>query len=207
MPSTCDNGLMPKKQQILSTDELADLDILCDLANKPSNKQLQLTDETNDSPNRPPLRLQNLALPMRVRACRVLLAVANGAHYKQALADQGLSHLQFTAIRHKDHDFALVFEAAKRASLALTAANAKTGLDRLVTEDGCGLNAKAVMFAAERLDPERFGKAADEQDGGGRSGAKTVYNIVINAGSGARPCGNLAETDASTPAIDVESHE
>jgi len=194
------------KNKILSPQELADLETLCSLAHHP-NKQLQLTDDGQIPAKGPPLRLQNLALPMRVCACRVLLAVANGAHYKQALADQGLTHLQFTAIRHKDHDFALVFEAAKRASLALTAANAKTGLDRLVTEDGCGLNAKAVMFAAERLDPERFGKAADEQGGGGRSGAKTVYNIVINAGSGARPCGNLAENPTQTPVIDAESHE
>ena len=197
---------MPKKQQILSTDELADLDILCDLANKPSNKQLQLTDETNDSPNRPPLRLQNLALPARVSACRVVLAVANGVHYMDALKQNGLSHLQFTAIRLKDKDFFAVFEAAKRIRDGMTMAKARTGLDRLISEDGCGLNAKAVMFAAERLDPERFGKKEDGQEGG-RSGAKTIYNIVINAGSGARPCGNLAETDASTPAIDVESHE
>ena len=186
----------------LSKQELDDLDILCSLANGP-NKKLQLTDETSDSKKRPPWRLQNLALPTRVSAVRVLLAVANGVYYNKALTDNGLSHLQFTAIRHKDHDFALVFEAAKRASLALTAAKAKTGLDRLVSEDGCGLNAKAVMFAAERLDPERFGKKDDGDEGGGRSGAKTVYNIVINAQS----CGNLAENPTQTPIIDAECRE
>ena len=194
------------KNKILSPQELADLETLCSLAHHP-NKQLQLTDETSDSPNRPPLRLQNLALPARISACRVVLAVANGERYQKALTDNGLSHLQFTAIRLKDHDLGLVFEAAKRVRDGLTVAKAQTGLDRLISEDGCGLNAKAVMFAAERLDPERFGKAADEQDGGGRSGAKTVYNIVINAGSASRPCENLAAKPVSTPAIDVESHE
>ena len=62
------------------------------------------------------------------------------------------------------------------------------------------------MFAAERLDPERFGKREDGQDGG-KAGAKTVYNIVINAGSAAQPCGNLAENPMRTPVIDAESHE
>ena len=193
------------KNKILSQQELADLETLCSLAHHP-NKQLQLTDETSDSPNRPPLRLQNLALPARVSACRVILAVANGARYQQALADNGLSHLQFTAIRLKDHDLGLVFEAAKRVRDGLTVAKAQSGLDRLISEDGCGLNAKAVMFAAERLDPERFGKREDGQEGG-KSGAKTVYNIVINAGSAARPCGNLAENPTQTPVIDAESHE
>lgn len=193
------------KNKILSPQELADLETLCSLAHHP-NKQLQLTDETSDSPNRPPLRLQNLALPARISVCRVILAVANGARYQQALADNGLSHLQFTAIRLKDHDLGLVFEAAKRVRDGLTVAKAQSGLDRLISEDGCGLNAKAVMFAAERLDPERFGKREDGQDGG-KSGAKTVYNIVINTGSAARPCGNLAENPTQTPVIDAESHE
>ena len=193
------------KKNILSPQELADLETLCDLAHHP-NKQLQLTDQTNDSPKRPPLRLQNLALPARVSACRVILEVADGVQYQKALADNGLSHLQFTAIRLKDHDMGLVFEAAKRVRDGLTTAKAQTGLDRLISEDGCGLNAKAVMFAAERLDPERFGKAAEEQDGG-RSGPKTVYNIVINAAPTAQPCGNIAANPVSTPVIDAESHE
>ena len=193
------------KKNILSPQELADIETLCDLAHHP-NKQLQLTDQTNDSPKRPPLRLQNLALPVRVAACRVLLAIANGERYHKALADQGLTHLQFTAVRHKDHNFALVYEAAKRVHAEVTAVNAQNGLDRLITEDECGLNAKAVMFAAERLDPERFGKAAEEQDGG-RSGPKTVYNIVINAAPTAQPCGNIAANPVSTPVIDAESHE
>ena len=194
---------MPKKHQILSTDELADLDILCDLANKPSNKQLQLTDETNDSPNRPPLRLQNLALPARVSACRVVLAVANGVHYTKALDQYGMTHLEFTAMRLKDKDFFAVFEAAKHVRDLKTAANAHIGLDRLITEDGCELNAKAVMFALERLDSERFGKKDDDEGGGGKSGARTVYNIVINA----QPCGNLAENPTQTPTIDAECRE
>lgn len=193
------------KNKILSPQELADLETLCSLAHHP-NKQLQLTDETNETNDRPPLRLQNLALPARVSACRVVLAVANGERYQKALADNGLSHLQFTAIRLKDHDLGLVFEAAKRVRDGLTVAKAQTGLDRLISEDGCELNAKAVMFAAERLDPERFGKREDGQDGG-KSGAKTVYNIVINAGSAAQPCGNLAENPMQTPVIDAESHE
>lgn len=193
------------KNKILSPQELADLETLCSLAHHP-NKQLQLTDETNETNDRPPLRLQNLALPARVSACRVVLAVANGERYQKALADNGLSHLQFTAIRLKDHDLGLVFEAAKRVRDGLTVAKAQTGLDRLISEDGCELNAKAVMFAAERLDPERFGKREDGQDGG-KSGVKTVYNIVINAGSAAQPCGNLAENPMQTPVIDAESHE
>lgn len=191
---------MSTKHQILTTAEIDAINLLCDLANTHTNKQLQLTDESKDSTKRPPLRLQNLALPTRVKACRVVLDYVNGVNYRNALEKQGLTHLQFTAIRLKDHDFGLMYEAAKRMKAELTAANAQTGLDRLITEDGCGLNAKAVMFAAERLDPERFGKTADEQNSG-KSSAKTIYNIVINAGSTAQPCGNLATTAVQTPPI------
>ena len=193
------------KNKILSQQELADIETLCSLAHTP-NKQLQLTDESGDSPNRPPLHLQNLALPARVSACRVVLSMANGVPYRKALADQGMTHLQFEAIRHKDHDFALVVEAAKRVRDSLQAADASSGLGRLLTEDECGLNAKAVMFAAERLEPERFGKREDGQDGG-KGGAKTIYNIVINAGSAAQPCSNLVTTAVQTPSIDAESNE
>ena len=197
---------MSTKHQILTTAEIDAINLLCDLANTHTNKQLQLTDESKDSTKRPPLRLQNLALPARVSACRVVLAVANGVHYAQALKDNDLTHLQFTAMRLKDKDFFAVFETAKRIRDEMTVAKARTGLDRLISEDGCELNAKAVMFAAERLDPERFGKTADEQNSG-KSSAKTIYNIVINAGSTAQPCGNLATTAVQTPPIDVEPHE
>lgn len=192
---------MPTNHQILTPTEIDAINLLCDLAKDP-HKQL-LADETNETNDRPPLRLQNLALPARVSACRVVLAVANGERYQEALADNGLSHLQFTAIRLKDHDLGLVFEAAKRVRDGLTVAKAQTGLDRLISEDGCGLNAKAVLFAAERLDPERFGKSPDGQDGGKSGGVRTVYNIVINA----QPCGNIAETNMQTPVIDAESNE
>ena len=194
---------MPTNNQILTPTEIDAINLLCDIAKNPHNKQLQLADESSDPTNRPPLRLQNLALPARASACRVVLAVANGERYQKALADNGLSHLQFTAIRLKDHDLGLVFEAAKRVRDEMTVAKAQTGLDRLISEDGCDLNAKAVLFAAERLDPERFGKAADGQEGGKSGGARTVYNIVINA----QPCGNLAENTMQTPVIDAESNE
>lgn len=193
---------MPTKHQILTPSEIDAINLLCDLAQNPHNKQLQLTDESKDSTKGPPLRLQNLALPARVSACRVVLAVANGVHYTKALDQYGMTHLEFTAMRLKDKDFFAVFEAAKHVRDLKTAANAHIGLDRLITEDGCELNAKAVMFALERLDTERFGKREDGQDGG-KSGARTVYNIVINA----QPCGNLAENPAQTPTIDAECRE
>lgn len=196
----------PAKPPVLTPKELDDLNILCDLANKPISKQQQLADKSGDSPKPPLLRLQNLAHPLRVRACRAVLAMADGAHYQDALAAAGITHLEFYAIRHKDHDFALVWEAAKRASADLTAAKAKKGLDRLVSEDGCALNAKAVMFAAERLDPQQFGKAT-EDGGEGRGGAKTVYNIVINAQSAPNLCGNLAANAIPAEVIDEKTHE
>ena len=194
---------MSTKHQILTPAEIDAINLLCDLAKNQHNKQLQLSDDGQIPAKGPPLRLQNLALPARVSACRVVLAVANGVHYAQALKDNDLTHLQFTAMRLKDKDFFAVFEAAKRIRDEMTVAKARTGLDRLISEDGCELNAKAVMFAAERLDPERFGKTADASDGGGKSGARTVYNIVINA----QPCGNLATTGAGSPVIDVNPHE
>ena len=193
------------KTNTLSPDEIRNIEILCDLAHSANSKQLQLTDKSNDSQSRP-LRLQNLALPARVAACRVVLGMANGVPYRETLKNEGLTHLEFEAIRHKDHDFALVVEAAKRVRDSLQAADAQSGLNRLITEDECGLNAKAVMFAAERLDPKRFGKAAEDGEGG-KSGAKTIYNIVINGVSGAQPCDNLATKGGQEPVIDVNSNE
>ena len=193
------------KTNTLSPDEIRNIEILCDLAHSANSKQLQLTDKSNDSQSRP-LRLQNLALPARVAACRVVLGMANGIPYRETLKNEGLTHLEFEAIRHKDHDFALVVEAAKRVRDSLQAADAQSGLNRLITEDECGLNAKAVMFAAERLDPKRFGKAAEDSEGG-KSGAKTIYNIVINGVSGAQPCDNLATTPIDAEVIGEIPHE
>lgn len=51
--------------------------------------------------------------------------------------------------------------------------SARDGLRRVMTEDGSKLNANAIMFALERLDPETFGakrKAAESE-------AQVVYNI------------------------------
>lgn len=198
---------MTNKQKTppLTADELSAIEILCDLAHKPTNKQQQLTDGTNQTTEGPPLRLQNLGVPTRAAACRVALAVANGVHYTDALDKNGLTHLQFTAIRLKDRDFFAFFEAAKSVRDCRTAANAQIGLNRLLTEDGCGLNAKAVMFALERLDRKTYGKPTDEGEGG-RGGAKTIYNIVIN-NNNAQPCGNLATTTAENPTIDVNPNE
>jgi hypothetical protein len=190
----------------LTADEMSAIEILCDLAHKPTNKQQQLTDGTKENAEGPPLRLQNLGAPTRAKACRVVLAYVNGINYQDALAAQGLTHLEFTAIRLKDHNFGLMYEAAKRLKTALMAENAQIGLDRLITEDGCGLNAKAVMFAAERLDRQTFSKPTDEADGG-RGGAKTIYNITINANSGVQPCGNLAATPIEAEVIDENAHK
>ncbi len=191
---------MRHTKDTLTQDESDAINALADLASPPNQHKLV------EGKERPPLRLQNLALPARVAACRVVLSMANGTPYMAALQEQGLTHLQFEVIRHKDHDFALVVEAAKRVRDALTVAKAAQGLDRLLTDDECGLNVKAIMFAAERLDPERFGHKADGASGGG-SGPKVVYNIVIPAVSGVQSCGNLAATPQTTPIIEVNANE
>lgn len=199
------HNLHMSKTNTLSLDELQSIETLCDLAHTANTKHLQLADKSNNSLPRP-LRLQNLTLPARVSACRVVLDMAEGTPYRKSLQKQGLTHLQFEVIRHKDHDFALVVEAAKRVRDALQAADAQSGLSRLITEDECGLNAKAVMFAAERLDPKRFGRAAEDGEGG-RSGVKAVYNIVINAGSGGLSCDNLATKGSQEPVIDLNTND
>lgn len=51
--------------------------------------------------------------------------------------------------------------------------NAVRGLDRMMTEDGLKLNANAIMFALERLAPERFGAKKKVSEGE----AQVVYNI------------------------------
>ena len=185
----------------LSPDELSALDGLCALAhtkNSKSNKQIALGKPEGG----PPLRLQNLALPARVKAVRVMIAFAAGETYARALAQNGLTAIDFSVIRHQDHDFSLVWEAAKRVKASETALLAGDGLRRLITEDGCELNAKAVMFAAERLAPDLFGKVVADGAGGG-SGPNNVYNIIIQGFPQGQPCGNLATNTTSTPVIDA----
>lgn len=50
---------------------------------------------------------------------------------------------------------------------------AERGLERVMTEDGVKLNANAIMFALERLAPERFGAKKKVAEGE----AQVVYNI------------------------------
>ena len=202
-PLTCDNLTM-SANKTLSQTELDNIEILCGLAHGANSKQQQLTHKSDDPQGRP-LRLQNLTLPARVSACRVVLDMANGGQYRASLQKWGLTHLEFEAIRHKDHNFALVVEAAKRVRDALQVADAQNGLNRLITEDGCELNAKAVMFAAERLDPKRYGKATDENGSG--SAPKTIYNIVINATPTGQSCGNIATTPIDAEVIGEIPHE
>ena len=52
--------------------------------------------------------------------------------------------------------------------------HAREGLDKLVSEEGCELNVKAVTFAMEKLDRRNFG-SGKQDDGGG--GATVVYNL------------------------------
>jgi len=181
----------------LTPDELTALDGLCDLAH---TKQKLLPNGKPEEGR--PLRLQNLALPARVKAVRVLLDFAAGGKYADSLAKHGLTALEFSTMRHKDHDLGLVWEAAKRVKAADTAILAADGLRRLMTEEGCELNAKAVMFALERLDGKTYGKT-DQGAGGGGSGPRSVYNIVIQGFPQGQPCGNLATNPSSTPSIDV----
>ncbi|MGN0844170.1 MAG: hypothetical protein ACI4QT_02995 [Kiritimatiellia bacterium] len=185
----------------LSPDEIEALDALGSLAVGNKHNSNLLADASDDGGR--PLCLQFAAVPARASALRVALDVANGEKYRSALAKRGLTHIEFEVIRHKSQYFTRLFEAAKRVRDALRAADAVAGLDSLITQEGCDLNAKAVLFAVERLLPDRFGKVADGH-AGGTSGPKNVYNIVIPL---VQPCGNLAATPQNQPVIDIKSNE
>lgn len=189
----------------LTASELSALDGLCDLANAHrQNKSKQLTNGKAEEGR--PLRLQNLDTPARVKAVKVMIDFAAGAKYADSLVKHGLTALEFSVIRHKDHNFGLVWEAAKRVKAADTAILAADGLRRLTTEEGCELNAKAVMFALERLDGKNYGKP-DAGVAGGGSSAKSVYNIVIQGFSTAQPCDNRVATTVQSPVIDINPNE
>ena len=196
------------KPTALDENEIAALDALGQLAYKPKSAKesidnSNLLEDASGAGGPPPCVQFAAGSRVRVAACRVVLAVANGEKYRSALDANGVSHLEFELVRHKCHDFALIFEAARRVRDALTEADASTGLNRLVSEDGCEINAKAVLWALERLRPDRFGKPT-ESGSGGASGPKNVYNIII---PGVKVCGNLATTPQNPPIIDIKADE
>lgn len=192
-----------KDTKPLSPDEVETLDALGSLADTNGSKpNSNLLADASDGGGRPSC-LQFAAVPARASALRVALDVANGEKYRSALENRGLTHIEFEVIRHKSQYFTRLFEAAKRVRDALRAADAVSGLDSLITKEGCELNAKAVLFAVERLMPGRFGKVADGP-ADGTSGPKNVYNIVIPL---VQPCGNLAATPQNQPVINIKSSE
>ena len=190
---------------LLLPNEVDALNALCDMAHKDADgrnsKALTMPKGGKDEGG-PPLRLQNLHLRARVSACRVLLEVASGTNYLDALEKHGMTHLEFQVMRHKDHDFALVCEAARRFRDENMVAKAERALERLATTEDCGLNVKAATFILERLASKRYARTDSVASGGG-SGPKNVYNIVIQGFPQGQPCGNLATNPTSTPVIDA----
>ena len=191
------------KPTALDENEIAALDALGQLAYKPKSAKesidnSNLLEDASGAGGRPSC-LQFAAVPAHAKALRVALDVANGEPYRSALEKRGLTHIEFEVIRHKSQYFTRLFEAAKRVRDALRAADAVSGLDSLITKEGCELNAKAVLFAVERLMPDRFGKVADGASGGGCP--KNVYNITIPL---VNPCNNLATTPQNQPIIDIK---
>lgn len=136
--------------------------------------------------------------PASAAALRVVLAVANGTPYMRALNDIGMRHIAFMAEKSHNASLGLLFEAAKRLRNAAIAAKAEMALDKLLTTEGCEINAKAVIFALERLDCDTFSKP--KEDAPKDTGGKTTYNIFI----GGKPAAGATIVQPE-PAIDVES--
>lgn len=196
---------MTHKPTKLSTDEIQQLWNIA-LAAKATNADKPLLTLTATDNERPPALVQNLAHRTRAEVVRAIIDIANGCGYHQSLKNNGISHLEMTAARHQDRELAVILSAAERIAAEDLARTAKESLQRLATEEGCELNVKAATFLAERLDRETFGQRS-EDGGHGQGGAKVVYNIVINAGSGAQPCGNFATTEGSKDFLEADSND
>ena len=188
----------------LSNDDIQQLWNIA-LAAKATNQDRPLLTQTANDLKGPPALVQNLAHRTRAEIVRAIIDIANGCGYHQSLKNNGISHLEMTAARHQDRELAVILSAAERIAADDLARTAKESLQRLATEEGCELNVKAATFLAERLDRETFGQRSE--DGGGQGGAKVVYNIVINAGSGAQPCGNFATTEGSKDFLEADSND
>lgn len=196
---------MTHKSAKLSTDEINQLWSIA-LSAKAVNADRPLLTLTATDNERPPALVQNLAHRARAEIVRAIIDIANGDSYHAALKKHGVTHLDMTAARHQDRELAVILSAAERIGAEDLARTAKESLRRLATEEGCELNVKAATFLAERLDRETFGQR-QEGVGPGQGGAKVVYNIVINAGSGAQPCGNLATTEVSKDFLEADSND
>ena len=143
----------------------------------------------------------------RVRAIRYLIARANGETYRKAVKASGADWLDIQKYRWRCAEYAVVFDFVERQRNILIAAKASDALESLIDGDATcdSRNAKAVMFALERLKREQYAdpKKGDSRQGSGGGGV--VYNITFQGVPAPNLCGQCVDSQPTHPIIEVKS--
>ena len=201
----------------LSLDEEDAYSHLCIIANdRATDDQRRLlpaninTPKANDTtpdaaPKTPPALPQS---PARGNAIRYLLAYFAGGRPRKVMASLGITWADVQRYRWTDPQFALVQDFLERERHRVIGTKALDSLELLI-EGGKGaksINAKAVMFALERLRRESFSdpKRSEVGAAGGGRGGGITYNITFAGNAPANLCGICATPQPQPQIIEVK---
>lgn len=143
----------------------------------------------------------------RVKAVKFLLARANGATFKQAAKELGIEWFDIQKFRWSNPEYSVVYDFVERERAAILAAKASDALESLIDGDASAdaRNAKAVMFALERLKREQFADPKKHNaTGNGDGGGGTVYNISFYGAQPGNLCGVCVGNPTPQPIIDIK---
>ena len=161
--------------------------------------------QPDDTPKTPPALPQS---PARGNAIRYLLAYFAGGRPRQVMASLGITWADVQRYRWTDPQFALVQDFLERERHRVIGTKALDSLELLI-EGGKGaksINAKAVMFALERLRRESFAdpKRSEVGAAGAGRGGGITYNITFAGNAPANLCGICATQQPQPQIIEVK---
>jgi len=197
-----DNATDNDKKKLVKAGLLPDLSKTSDASSIDDN---QTQTPVAKSPETPPAVPQSSRV--RTSAIRFIIARANGVSFKAALKQAGAEWFDLQRFRWTNPQFAVVQDFVEREKVNIIAAKASDALESLIDGDASAetRNAKAVMFALERLKRDQFSdpKKSDSGQATGKGGG-IVYNITFQGGPQPNLCGVCVGNPLQSPVIDIK---
>ena len=184
------------------------------------------TDRQRKRLSQPPPKIADSAAARRAgvgdpqtvaRAIRYVLARAAGATHRRAIKACGLDWATIQLIRWSDPQYAVVEDFVHTQYMDLMRAKAEDAMcDILDGDDSRKANARAVMFALERLGRKDFAPPPHNTAGDNAAAKLTAggvtYNITFMGGGGSVPapsaaqdlCGQCVDNCTEPAIIDIE---
>lgn len=144
---------------------------------------------------------------VRAAAIRFLILRLNGVKFKKALEQVGVEWLDIQRFRWSNPQFAVVQDFADRQRATILRQKATDAMESLIDGDKTAeaRNAKAVMFALERLSRDQYADPKKDSGGkGGASGGGITYNITFQGGFQPNLCGGRVDIQPQPPIIDIK---